>query len=173
MRRRKFITLLGGAVAWPFVARAQQSERTRRVGVLLGVGAGDAEYQRRIAGLKQGLRDLNWVEGRNIVFDVLFADGKPERLPTLAGNLVEAKSDVIVTSGSGPTDAVRKQTRTVPIVMVGVGDAVGTGFISSLAHPGGNITGETHVATEQSAKRLELLKETCPTVTRIAVISNG
>src|SRR5262249_33572664 len=118
MQRREFIRLLGGMAAWPLTARAEQPKRMSRVAALLGVGAGDLEYQRRIAGLRQALREMNWVEGRNIVFDLQFGDGKPERLAALAATLIEAKPDVIVTSGSGPTDAVRKQTRTLPIVMV-------------------------------------------------------
>ncbi|HEY3031861.1 MAG TPA: ABC transporter substrate-binding protein, partial [Bradyrhizobium sp.] len=172
MRRRDFITIVGGATAWPLVARAQQGERMRRIGVLLLVSQGDPEFQRRVAVLRQSLRDLGWTE-RNTAFEHRFADGKLDRLPVLAAELVEAKVDVIVTQGTDSTEVARKATSTIAIVMASIGDAVGTGVVSSLARPGGNVTGLTLVATEQSTKRLELIKEISPGISRLAVLWNG
>src|SRR5262245_25348045 len=174
MRRREFIILLGGtAVSWPLHAHAQQADRVRRIGVLQGLAPSDPEYQRRVGELKQGLVNLGWVEGRNIVFEFRYPEGKPDRLPTLAAELVGASVDVIATQGTESTQAARNATDTIPIVMAQIGDAVGAGLIASLARPGGNITGLTLVATEQSTKRLELIKEVLPGVARVAVIWNG
>jgi putative ABC transport system substrate-binding protein len=174
LKRRTFITLLGSAAAaWPLAARAQHPDRRRRVGLLQGLAASDAEWQRRFGAFKQSLQELGWNEGRNVTFEFRFADAKPERLPVLAGELVEANVDVIVTNASQPTEAARQATSTIPIVMASVGDAVGAGYIASLARPGGNITGLTLVATDQSAKRLQLVKEIVPNLTRVAVLWNG
>ena len=172
MRRREFITLLGAtAAAWPLAARAQQPERVRRIGVLLGVSATDPEFRRRIEVLRQTLRELDWAD-TEIAFELRFAEGKLDYLPALATELVNAKVDIIVTSGTEPAIAARKATSTIPIVLAVIGDAVGAGLVSSLARPGGNITGQTLVATEQSTKRLELIKEALPGLTRAAVFSN-
>ena len=174
MTRREFITLLGGAAAaWPLAARAQQPDRRRRLGLLQGLAAIDAEWQRRFGAFKQGLQELGWNEGRSVTFEFRFADAKPERLPALASELVEANVDVIVTNAAQPIEAARKATSTIPIVMASVGDAVGAGYIASLAPPGGNITGLTLVATDQSTKRLQLIKEIVPTLIRVAVFWNG
>jgi putative ABC transport system substrate-binding protein len=131
------------------------------------------EYQRRVGQLKQGLVHLGWVEGQNIVFEFRYPEGKPDRLPVLAAELVAANVDVIVTQGTESTQAARNATSTIPIVMAQIGDAVGAGLVVSLARPGGNITGLTLVATEQSTKRLELIKEVVPGVARVAVVWNG
>ena len=171
MRRRGFIALVGGAAAWPVMARAQQ--RMRRVGVLQGLPATDPEWQRRFAALRRGLQEHGWSEGRNVVFELRFADARPERLPALAAELVQANVDVIVTNAAQPVEAVRRATSTIPIVMATVGDALGAGYIASLARPGGNITGLTLMATDQSGKRLQLLKEISPNVARIAVLWNA
>lgn len=174
MRRREFITLLGGAaVAWPLAASAQQSERVRRIGVLQVLAASDPDWQRRLAAFKHELAELGWIAGRDIVFEYRYADARPERLPALAAELVQANVDVIVTNAAQPVEAARKATSTVPIVMASVGDALGAGYIASLAHPGGNITGLTLVATEQSTKRLELIKEISQGMVRVAVLWNG
>ena len=174
MKRREFITLLGGAAAtWPLVARAQQSERMRRVGLLQGLAADDPEWQRRFGALKQGLQDWGWTEGQNITFEGRFAAGKPERLPALAAELVKANVDVIVTNAAQPIEAARKASSTIPIVMASVGDALGAGYVASLARPGANITGLTLVATDQSAKRLQLLKEMVPNLVRVALFWNA
>jgi putative ABC transport system substrate-binding protein len=137
MRRREFIILLGGTAAtWPLAARAQQPDRVNRIGILQGLAASDPEWQRRFDAFKQRLRELDWIEGRNIAFEFRFADAKPERLPALAAELVQANVDVIVTNAAQPIEAARKATSTVPIVMASVGDAVGAGFVDALARPG-------------------------------------
>jgi putative ABC transport system substrate-binding protein len=171
--RRKFITLLGGAVAWPVAARTQQAEQIRRVGVLQGLSADDQEWQRRLTAFRQALSEFGWVEGRNLKIEFRYADGDPGRLAALVAELIELQVDLIVTNGAQPIDAARAATTTIPIVMASVGDALGAGYVASLAHPGGNLTGLTLFATEQSGKRLELIKEIAPTVARVAVIWNG
>jgi putative ABC transport system substrate-binding protein len=174
MRRREFVTLLGGAaIAWPLAARAQQPERMRRIGVLQGLAESDPEWPRRFGAFKQRLQELGWNEGRSVAFEFRFADGKPERLPALAAELVQANIDVILTNAAQPIEAARKATSTVPIVMASVGDALGAGYVASLARPGGNVTGLTLVATDQSAKRLQLVKEIVPNLVRVAVLWNG
>jgi putative ABC transport system substrate-binding protein len=172
VNRREFITFLGGAAAWPLSARAQQTERVRRIGVLLLVSAGDAEFQHRVAVLRQALGHLGWTE-QNTMLEFRFAEGKLDRLPGLARELVQANVDVIVTQGTDSTLAVRNATTTIPMVMASIGDAVGIGIVPSLARPGGNITGLTLVATEQSTKRLELIKELSPALARVAVVWSG
>jgi putative tryptophan/tyrosine transport system substrate-binding protein len=174
MRRREFIAGLGGAAAaWPLAARAQQPERVRRIGVLMPIASADLEAQKRIGAFVQALEKLGWLEGKAIAFEMRYADGKPERLPALANELVQANVDVIVTHAAQPIEAVRKATSTIPIVMATVGDALGAGYVASLARPGGNITGLTIFATEQSAKRLQLIKEFIPSLVRVAVLSNA
>ena len=173
LKRREFLTLLGGAAAaWPLAARAQQPERMKRIGVILLVSTGDTEFQRRLAVLRQALGELGWTE-RNSAFELRFAEGKLDRLPVLITELVQAKVDVIVTQGTDSTHAARKATSTIPIVMASIGDAVGTGIVSNLARPGGNVTGLTLFATEQSTKRLELIKEISPGLARLAVLWSG
>ena len=172
MRRREFITLLSGAAAWPIAARAQQSERMRRIGVLMPLAENDLEAQRRIAAFVQALQDKGWSAGRTLVLETRYADGKPEPLPLLANELVRSNVDVIVTQAAQPVEAAMKATSTIPIVMASVGDAVGGGYVASLARPGGNVTGQTLMATGQSAKRLQLLKDVSPDINRVAVIWN-
>ncbi len=173
MQRRAFITLLGGAtLAWPLIANAQPPERMRRIGLLQGLAASDQDWQRRLSAFRQGLAQLGWAEGRNIILDVRYADGNPERLPALAADLVAAQAEMIVTNAAQPIEAARNVTSTIPIVMASVGDALGAGYVASLARPGGNVTGLTLMATEQSAKRLELMKDISPGLMRIAVIWN-
>jgi putative tryptophan/tyrosine transport system substrate-binding protein len=175
MRRREFITLVGGAAAASsrLAARAEQGERARRIGVLQGLSESDPEWSRRFGAFKQRLQELGWTEGRNVVFEFRFAGGKPERLPALAAELIHSAVDVILTNASQPIEAARKATSTIPIVMASVGDALGAGYVASLARPGGNVTGLTLVATDQSAKRLQLLKEIVPNLGRVAVLWNG
>ncbi len=160
MRRRQFLAAAGGAAVWPVAGRTQ-SHRMRRIGVLIGISAGDAELQRRIARLRQRLRDLGWTDA-DVALEVWSAEGKLDRLPTLAAELVQAKVDAIVTGGTEPVQAARRATGTIPIVMASIGDAVGAGIVPSLARPGGNVTGLTLVSTEQGTKRLELMKEILP-----------
>jgi putative tryptophan/tyrosine transport system substrate-binding protein len=174
MRRRELITMLSGmAVTWPLAARAQHSNPVKRIGILQGLAASDAEWLRRFDAFKVNLQELGWIEDRNVAFEFRFADAKPERLPALAAELVQTNVDVIVTNAAQPVEAARKATSTVPIVMASVGDALGAGYVVSLAHPGGNITGLTLFATDQSAKRLQLIKQISPSIVRIAVLWNG
>jgi len=172
MQRRNFIALLGGAAAWPLTARAQSQARVRLIGVLAGTTETDPQAQRRIIAFTQALRELGWNEGSNIKLEKRYSAGNPERLPALATELVQANCAVIVVEAAQAVDAARGATRTIPIVMVYVGDALGPGYVASLAHPGGNITGQTLVATDQAAKRLELMKKLSPDIKRIAVFSN-
>jgi putative tryptophan/tyrosine transport system substrate-binding protein len=170
MKRREFITLLGTTVAfWPLAARAQQSTSVARIGFLNTNDAStSASY---IEAFRTGLRDLGHVEGKNFVIESRFAEGNVDRLPDLATELVRVNVDVIVTSGQG-VFAARGATSTIPIVMLVFGDAIGTGVIASLSHPGGNITGSTWFYPELMAKRVELLKEVAPSMTQAAVLLN-
>src|SRR5215510_3960529 len=144
--RRKFMAALGSAaVAWPLATRAQQGERVRKIGVLQGLAPNDPEYKRRLAGFTQGLRELGWVEGTNITLEIRYPEGKLDRLPWFAAELVQANVDVLITQGTEAAQAARKATSTIPIVMAQIGDAVGAGIIASLARPGGNVTGLTLV----------------------------
>ena len=170
MRRREFITLLGGAaVAWPLTARAQQPERMRRIGVLAPTAPDDAEAQTRFAALRQGLQRFGWIEGRNLQIDARWGAGDAGAIGSAATELAALAPDVIVASGSAAA-AVLQATRTVPIVFVSVPDPVGSGFVESLAQPGGNATGFIMFEYGLSAKWLELLKEIAPSVTRAAVL---
>ena len=168
MRRREFITLLGGsAVAWPLAARAQQAGKVYRVGFLWegpDVSPDDLEA------FRQGLRDLGYVEGRTIAIEYRWAEGKPERMRELAEELVRLKVDVIVTPGSLYTGAAKQATATIPIIFIGHADPLATGHVTSLARPGGNITGLSIMMTETNVKGLELLKEAVPGLSRAAVI---
>ena len=166
MRRREFITLLGGAaVTWPLAARAQQpSERMRRIGIIDDAPMWNA--------FRRGLRDHGYLEGQNIAFDYKYADGVPERLAEAAAELVRRPVDVIATYGTPPTLAVKEATATIPIVMIGVGDPVRAGFVTSIARPGGNVTGNTILGPEVGAKRLQLFKEACPPISRMAFVVN-
>jgi putative tryptophan/tyrosine transport system substrate-binding protein len=141
--------------------------------VLQGLSESDPEWTRRFGAFKQKLQELGWTEGRNVAFEFRFAGGNPERLPELASELVQANVDVILTNAAQPIEAARKATSTIPIVMASVGDALGAGYVASLARPGGNVTGLTLVATDQSAKRLQLVKEIVPDLGRVAVLWNG
>jgi putative ABC transport system substrate-binding protein len=171
MKRRDFMTLLGGAVAWPLAARAQQAARVVRIGILgLASAASVAPY---VNAIRTGLRDLGYIEGKNLVIEYRFGDDKYDRLPDLAAQLVHLNVDVLVTFAAPGTQAAKSATATIPIVMAVTADAVGTGLISSLAHPGGNVTGTTVLNPELMAKRLELLKEIAPAITQAAVLLNS
>src|SRR5262245_26857204 len=128
MRRREFIALLGSGFSWPIATRAQQTERPRMIGLLIGLGESDPESRNRIAAFAQGLRELGWIDGQNMTLLKRFGDAKPDRLPALVAELVGAKVDVIVTGAAQPIEAARKATNTIPIVMAAVGDAVGAGY---------------------------------------------
>jgi putative tryptophan/tyrosine transport system substrate-binding protein len=169
--RRDFISLLGGAAAaWPVVARAQQGERVRRIGVLMHLAADDADGQSRLAAFLQGLQEAGWAVGRNVNVDVRWAAGEADRYRRYATEIVALTPDVILTSATPSIWAMQQATRTVPIVFVLVPDAVGTGIVDSLSRPGGNTTGFTSPELGMSIKWLELLKEIVPKVTRAAVL---
>jgi putative tryptophan/tyrosine transport system substrate-binding protein len=171
MRRREFITLLGGAAAaWPLVARAQQSDAVRRLGVLLSASETDPEGQARVAALRKGLQELGWSEGRNLKVDYRWTGGDDVRARAYAAELVASQPDVIFAAPSAALASVQRVTRTVPIVFAQISDPVGAGFVSSLAHPGGNITGFALFEFAIGAKWLELLKQIAPSVTRVAAI---
>jgi putative ABC transport system substrate-binding protein len=170
MRRRQFITLLSGAAAWPLAARAQQSERMKRLGVLNALAADDPDSPARIAAFVQGLQQLGWVDGRNVQIDQRWGAGDAEQVRKYAGELVALAPDVILAAGILTVGPLQQATRTVPIVFVNVVDPVGAGLVASLARPGGNTTGFTLFEFGISAKWLELLKEIMPSLTRMAVI---
>jgi len=169
MRRREFITLLGGAVAWPLAAHAQQPDRMRRIGVLMGV-ADDAEGQARVKGLQQGLQELGWIEGRNVRIDYRWTGGDVTRVRTYAAELVKLSPDVIVAHTPPVIAAMRQASSSIPIVFAGVVDPVSHGFIDSLARPGGNLTGTTNIEFSLVGKMLGMLKEVAPGIIRAAVI---
>jgi putative tryptophan/tyrosine transport system substrate-binding protein len=170
MRRREFITLLGGAaVAWPLAARAQQQARTSRVGYL-GFGPASA-WATRVEALRAGLRDLGWVEGKNIVIEFRWAE-KVDELPALAAALVRLPVDVIFANSSTQVEAARQATQTIPIVFSNHADPVGIGHVASLARPGGNITGFSMLLTDLAAKELEMLTQALPQAKRIGVLWN-
>ena len=170
MKRREFITLLGGAAAaWPLAARAQQPERVRRIGVLMYLPADDAEGQARLAAFTQALKQLGWSDGRNLRIDTRWATADDIRRH--AAELVGLAPDVLLAAtGTATVAPLLQATRTVPIVFLTVIDPVGAGFVASLARPGGNATGFTMFEYGMSAKWLELLKEIAPRVTRAAVL---
>ena len=171
MRRREFITLLGGAAAaWPFAAQAQPGERVRRIGVLMSTAADDPEGRTRIAALLQGLQQLGWIVGRNVQIEYRWTAGAPERVRNYATELVALAPDVIVTGGASYVAALQQVTRAVPIVFATATDPVGGGLVASLARPGGNVTGFTTFEYGSSAKWLELLKQIAPRLMRVAVI---
>ena len=169
-RRKLLLTLGTGALAAPLASLAQQGDKVWRIGFL---GAASVSgWASRIESLRAGLRDLGYVEGRNFVIDFRWAEGKYDRLPDLAAELVRLKVDVLVTHGTPGSRAAKQATTTIPIVMVVVGDPVATGLVASLARPGGNITGSTFFNRELAAKRLELMKECFPRIRRIALLKN-
>jgi putative ABC transport system substrate-binding protein len=170
--RRTFLaTVTGGLLAGPLVAGAQPTAERRRIAFL---GNSTAALEANLVGpFREGLRDLGWVEGRNLVIEYRWAEGKYERLPALIAELIALKVEVIVTAGTPATLAVKKATTSVPTVMIAVGDPVGTNIVPSLSRPGGNITGLTSISTEMDGKRLELFREAFPKVSHIAVLWNA
>jgi ABC-type uncharacterized transport system substrate-binding protein len=173
MRRREFITLVGGAAAyWPVAARAQQPERVRRIGGLAGT-ADDSITQRRLAAFLQALQQLGWTDGHNVRVDYRWGGGDADRIRKYAAELVALAPDVILSTGGVATERVLQATRTVPIVFVSVPDPVGSGFVDNLSRPGGNATGFTVFEYSLGGKWLELLKELAPRVTRVAVLRDS
>jgi putative tryptophan/tyrosine transport system substrate-binding protein len=170
MKRREFITVLGGSAAWPLAARAQQGERVRRVGVLMNQSADDPQGQARLDAFRRRLAELSWTEGRNVLIDIRWGSGDVDQYSRHAAELVALASNVILVSGSRMVGPLQQMTGTLPIVFVQVSDPVGAGFVESLARPGGNTTGFSAFEYGISGKWLELLKEIAPRVTRAAVL---
>jgi ABC-type uncharacterized transport system substrate-binding protein len=172
MKRRTFLTLLGGAVAaWPLAARAQQTTRLPTLG-FLGQSTPAAESQ-RLAALVQRLRELGWTEARTIAIEIRWAEGQPERAAEIAADFVRLKVDVIVTSGTPQVAAAKQATSVIPIVFAVAGDPVGTGLVASLARPGANVTGLSVLATDLPGKRIELLREAVTGLRRLAIMGNA
>ena len=173
MKRRKFITLVGGAAAWPFAARGQQAERTRRVGALLPATGDDAVFQARIGAFLQELALLGWSIGRNMQIEIRWASANPSEIRRHATELVALMPDVILATGDSTMPPLLQATRTVPIVFPVVVDPVANGYVESLARPGGNATGFMISEYSMGGKWLELLKEIAPSVTRVAVVRDA
>src|SRR5262245_48199618 len=170
IERRQFITLVGGAAAWPVAARARQGERMRRIGILLPAAADDAEFQTRIGAFLQGLQQSGWAIARNLRIDTRWATTNSDDIRRQAAELATLAPDVILCHGSPTLGPLLQATRAVPVVFVAAIDPVGAGFVDSLARPGGNATGFTFLEYGTSGKWLELLKEIAPHVTRAAVL---
>jgi putative ABC transport system substrate-binding protein len=172
MRRREFIKVLAGSVAgtWPLIARAQQGDGVRRVAIFMDLSERDAEGQARVAAFRKGLQDLGRTEGRNVKFDVRWAGGDPGLMRRYAAELVGLAPEVIMNGGLPTLVAMQQETRTIPIVFAQVLDPVGAGFVESLAHPGGNITGFVSFEYSMASKWLETLKLVAPHIVRIAAI---
>src|SRR5262249_35711425 len=170
MRRREFITLLGGAAACPLAARAQQAERMRKVGLLMGRES-DPDARRHVKALRQRLGELGWWEDRNIRIDVVWGAGDADHVRADAAELIRESSDVIVTTGPVPTTEAGKATPAIPIVFVQVPDPVDLGIAASLAHPGRNITGFTHFELAFAGKWLETLKDIAPQMRRVLLVT--
>ena len=173
MKRREFIGLLGGALAWPLAARAQQRQRMRRVGVFTPGTADDPEHKTRDAAFLQGLGELGWIVGRNLRIDYRWGAGDYERFRAMAAELIELNPDVILAQGSSTVTALQKTSGTVPIVFANVTDPDGSSLVATMARPGGNATGFVTTEFGFSAKWLELLKELAPRVTRVAVLRSS
>jgi len=173
MQRRKFITLLGGAAAaWPLAARAQQADRGRRIGVLIGYAEDDPETKVRLGAFRQRLEKRGWSEGRNVQIDTRFAAASADKYEPLAKELVAAQPDVILAHTTGIATALQRESRTIPIVFVNVSDPIGSGIVASLARPGGNFTGVLQYEASVVGKWLAMLKEISPRLERVAFIAN-
>ena len=171
MRRREFIAGLGAA-AWPLAVHAQQPDRIRRIGVLMAYDENDPGAKRWLSEFMQGLKELGWTNGANLRMGIRWAGDSVERLPSFAKDLVDLQPDVILVTGTSGTAALQRETRTIPIVFVPVADPVGSGFVASLARPGGNITGFSSYEASLGGKWLQLLMEIAPGVKRAAAIFN-
>jgi putative tryptophan/tyrosine transport system substrate-binding protein len=167
VKRREFIGLLGGAAAWPLTARAQQAG-----GKIVTIGILAIEPWPPIDTFRQALNNLGYIEGKNVRFECRYAEGHNERLPELANDLVGLNVDVIVTWGTDAVLAAKQATTTIPIVMGAIGDPLGSGIVTNLARPGGNVTGSSSRAAELESKRLQLLKEAVPGLSRLAILFN-
>lgn len=172
MRRRAFITLLGGAMAWPLVTRAQQPARLRRIGVLMALDESEPEGKAQLLGFTQGLSELGWTVGTNLQMEIRWGAGDVNRIGVFAKELVAMRPDVILSQGTPVTAALRQETRTIPIVFVTVTDPVGEGFVAGLPSPGGNTTGFITSEAAMGSKLLELLMDIAPGIKRVAMIFN-
>jgi putative ABC transport system substrate-binding protein len=172
LKRREFITLFGGAAAWPLAVSAQQQEGMRRIGVLMSVAQTDAEGQRSIAAFLESLEQMGWVHGRNVQIERRWGGGDRDRIQRNATELVALRPDVILSQATPSVTALHGVTRSIPIVFVNVSDPLGSGFVESLAHPGSNITGFTNFEPSMGGKWLGLIKEIAPHVTRVALMRN-
>ena len=173
MRRREFLSVLGAAAAWSLTARAQQTDRVRRVGVLMGYGEADPEAKALLSEFTQGLSELGWTDGRNLRMDVRWAPGRTDLMHTFAKELVNLQPDVILADSTPVTAALKRETLTIPIVFAAVADPVGSGFVASLPRPGGNITGFGSLETgSMASKWLELLTGIAPGIKRAAMMFN-
>src|SRR5262245_60719067 len=169
--RRHFITLLGGTAAWPLAARAQQGKRIRRIGMLSIQAEADPDIEARLDGFRHGLQALGWV-GRNLHIDYRFTDGRADRMQPLAKELIALKPELIFAQGTPAVAVLQRESRTLPIVFVNVSDPIGSGFVASLARPGGNLTGMLQYEASITGKWLAMLKEISPTLTRAALLAN-
>ena len=173
MKRREFITLLGSVTAgWPLVARAQQSARIKRVGVLIGFAENDPAVQSWLAAFRGTLAKLGWTEGSNLRIEVRWAGDDPDRMKTFAKELVDLRPDAILSVTTPVTNALIRETQTIPIVIVTVADPISSGFVANLGRPGGNLTGFALYEPSMGGKWLELLKQIAPGVTRVALLFN-
>jgi putative ABC transport system substrate-binding protein len=172
MKRRNFLTLLGGAAAWPLAARAQQGERARRVGLLMGP-TNNALAQGWANAFERELARLGWTEGRNVAIEVRWAEGRNERYAEIAADFVRLKVDVIVTTATPSTLAAMQATSTIPIVFAASGDPVATGLVASLSRPGGNVTGLSNQIPDIAGKRVELLRELVPALRQLGILVNA
>ena len=172
VRRREFITLLGGAASWPLAARAQQAERMRLIGVLMAYAESDPEGQAWVAAFREALQKLGWAEGRNIRIDTRWATPDVEAMQRFAKELVALQPDLILSQSTPTTAALVQQTRTIPIIFANIADPVGSGFVANFPRPGGNVTGFVLFEPTMAGKWLELLKEIAPRVNRVAFLFN-
>src|SRR6516165_7362349 len=172
LKRRDFITLLGGAAAWPIAARGQQSARMRRVGILMAYPESDAVYQGYVTAFRQELQGLGWEEGRNVRFDYRWATSDSELIRRSARELITLQPDLILSSSTPTTASLLQQTHTIPVIFANIIDPVASGFVASLSRPGGNATGYLILEPSIASKWPELLKEIAPRVNRIAILFN-
>jgi putative ABC transport system substrate-binding protein len=172
VKRREFITLLGGAAAWPLATRAQQPSRVRRVAILMPDPKGDSEHEARVRAFKQELAKLGWTDGGNIRFDERWPSDNMDRVRAEAADLVASNPDIIVTYGGRVVPVFMRLTRSIPMVLPSASDPVGVGYAQSLAHPGGNVTGFTSFELSILGKSLEILKQIAPAIVRVALIYN-
>ena len=172
MRRREFIALLGGAVVWPLVARAQQTNQVRRIGVLMGYGSTDPEGQALLAEFTRHLAELGWTEGRNVRIEVRWGGSNVDLLHTFAKELIGLQPDALLASSTPTTAALARETQTIPIIFTLIADPVGNRFVASLSHPGGNITGFSVLEASVASKSFELLRELATGIKRVAMMFN-